>query len=192
LGRLLEVVRQSKPVQVPDDGVKKAYEANKDSFMEPETFRASHILVSDEETAKKAMERLKAGESFAKVAGELSTDPSTKTKGGDIGYFVKGQLIPEFETACESLKPGELSGIVKTQLGYHIIQLTEKKAPHQRPLEEVQDQIRKQLAAQQQQRQVELFVQELRTKAQVQIKEAPAVPAPASNRAAVPSKSPNS
>lgn len=196
LGRLLEVVRQSKQVQVPDEDVKKIYEANKASFMEPETFRASHILLKDEETAKKALERLKAGESFAKVAEELSTDPSTKSKGGDIGYFTKGQLIPEFEKACESLKASELSGIIKTQLGYHIIQLTEKKAPHQRPLEEVQDQIRRQLAAQQQQRQVESFVQQLRTKAQVQIKEAPsapAVPAPTSNQAVAPAaKTPNS
>ncbi len=198
LGRLLETIRQSKQVQVPDEDVKKIYEANKSNFMEPETFRASHILVADEETAKKAMERLKSGESFAKVAGELSTDPSSKTKGGDIGYFAKGQLIPEFEAACESLKPGELSGIVKTQLGYHIIQLTDKKSVHQRPLEEVQDQIRRQLGAQQQQRQVESSVQELRAKAQVQIKDSGAAPvspvAPAAQRqpAAVAPKSPNS
>ena len=198
LGRLLETVRQSKQIQVPDEDVKKFYEANKNNFMEPETSRASHILVADEETAKKALERLKAGESFAKVAGELSTDPSSKTKGGDIGYFAKGQLIPDFEKACESLKTGELSAIIKTQLGYHIIQLTDKKPAHQHPLEEVQDQIRRQLGTQQQQRQVESFVQELRAKAQVQIKDSgvapvsPAAPAAQRQPAAVAPKSPNS
>lgn len=178
LGRFLEILRQSGPPQVSEEEVTKFYNDNPNSFKEPETFRASHILVESEEQAKKALERLKAGESFAAVAQELSTDP-TKSKGGDIGYFSKGQLLPEFEAACEKLKPGELSGVVKTSLGHHIIYLSERRAARQRPLEEVKDQIQKQLAAMHQQRQVESYVQDLRARAQVKMQQPSSSPPPA-------------
>ncbi len=171
LGRLLEMIREGKGSDLGDADVAKAYEENKKFYVEPETFRASHVLVATEQEAQQVIDRLKAGEDFVKVAQELSTDP-TKTRGGDIGYFSKGQLIPEFEQACEKLQPGEISGVIKTQLGYHVIRLTERKAPRQLPLDEVKDQIRKQLATQQQQKQVETFIQQLRAKAQVQIKDA--------------------
>ncbi len=191
LGRLLEVLRDSKQVEVTDEEVRRIYEANKDSFKEPETFRASHVLAENEETAKKVLERLKAGESFAKLAEEVSKDVS-KAKGGDIGYFSKGQLIPEFEAACEPLKPGELSGVVKTSLGYHVILLTERKAARVRPLEEVRDQIRKQLAAQQQQRQIETYVQQLRAKAQIQFRDSAVSPKQVPKQATAPSQPTNS
>ena len=170
IGRLVESVRQSKAVEVSDEQIAQFYQANKALFREPESFRASHILLNSEEDAKKALARLKGGESFAKLAEELSVDP-TKTKGGDIGFFSKGQLIPEFEKACENLKPGETSGIVKSPLGYHIILLAERRGPRERSLDEVKDQIRRQLGAQGQQRQVEAFAQELRSKAQITIRE---------------------
>ncbi len=190
LGRLLEKAKDQESVKVTDQEVTQFYKDNRGSFTEPETFRASHILVDSEEAAKKALERVKSGELFAKVAQELSTDP-TKTKGGDIGFFAKGQLIPEFEEASFKLKPGEVSPIVKSSLGYHIILLTERRAARDRPLEEVQDQIRKQLASTRQQRQVESFVQELRAKAQIQILEpAPPAPAPSSSRLQSSSQSP--
>ncbi len=194
LGRLLETVRDGKTGQVTELEIAKNYEQNKSLYMEPETFRASHILVQTEQEAKKVFERLKSGEDFSKVAQEVSID-STKAKGGDIGYFSKGQLIPEFETACESLQPGQTSGIVKTQIGYHVIKLTEKKAARQLALDEVRERIRKQLSTQQQQQQVETFIQQLRAKAQVQIKNgnlaSKAVPAaPISNKPAAESAAP--
>jgi peptidyl-prolyl cis-trans isomerase C len=184
IGRLVEVVRQSKSVAVTDDQVAQFYEANKAIFKEPETFRASHILGRTEEEAKKALSRLKAGEPFPKLAEELSSDP-TKAREGDVGYFSKGQLIPEFEKACEDLKAGQTSGIVKSALGYHIILLAERRPPRERSLEEVKDALRRQLASQGQQRQVEAFVQELRSKAQITIREpfseaaSPSAPPPA-------------
>ena len=193
LGRLLETIKEGKADQISDDEVTKTYEQNKTLYVEPETFRASHILLATEAEADKAIGRLKAGEDFSKVAEELSIDPS-KAKGGDIGYFSKGQLIPEFEAACEPLQIGQISGVVKTQLGYHVIKLTEKKSERQLSLNEVKEQIRKQMSSQQQQRQVESFIQQLRSKAQVQIKNAGMAPSgtPAAGKPGAESAAPQS
>ena len=84
---------------------------------------ARHILVADEATAKKVRQLLVDGEDFAKVATQYSTDTATKDKGGDLGWFGKGKMVPEFEAAAFSLKVGEISQPIKSQFGYHIIQV---------------------------------------------------------------------
>ena len=183
LGRLLEGIRDSTSVQVTDQEVAQAYEANKASLANPETFRASHVLTDSEERAKKALQQIKGGTSFAEVAQEFSAD-SSKDNGGDIGFFSKGQVIPEFEEACRNLKVGEVSGVVKSSLGYHVILLTDRKPARERALEEVKDEIRKQLSEQKQKKHVETMVQELRAKAFIRIHEpfasSGSSPAPAS------------
>lgn len=177
LGRLLEVLREGAPVEVPAEEIAQFYKENEKRFVEPETFRASHILVSDEATAKKALERVKAGEPFAQVAQELSLD-TTKKRGGDIGLFTRGQLFPEFEKACEELKPGEISPVVKTPLGYHLILLTERRASRQVPMEEVEGQIRQQITTDKRQKSLEGIIQEIRKKAQIQVRQPFAVSSP--------------
>ncbi len=88
--------------------------------------RASHILVSSEDEAKFILSELKAGKEFSELARKYSSCPSGKS-GGDLGFFSKGQMVKEFEDAAFSMKPGAVSQPVRTQFGYHIIKVTEKK-----------------------------------------------------------------
>ncbi|MSP13965.1 MAG: hypothetical protein EXR62_13540 [Chloroflexi bacterium] len=91
-----------------------------------EQIHAEHILVSTQEDADKVLARLKAGEDFAKVAMEASTDPSAQTNGGDLGWFPRGMMVKEFEDAAFVLKPNETSGVIKSSFGFHIIRLLER------------------------------------------------------------------
>ncbi len=88
--------------------------------------KASHILVKKRSQAEKILEELKKGASFAKLAQKYSECPSKK-QGGDLGWFGRGKMVPEFEKAAFSLKKGELSDIVKTQFGYHIIKMNDTR-----------------------------------------------------------------
>lgn len=106
--------------------------------------RASHILVGTEEKANELLTRIKAGEDFATLAKENSTDTASAPQGGDLGFFGQGQMVPEFETAAYKLKVGEVSPVVKTENGYHIIKLTAIK--EKESLEKMKDQIKKTLS----------------------------------------------
>ena len=88
--------------------------------------KASHLLVKTEEEALKLKEEIAAGKEFAKAAMEVSLCPSGQN-GGDLGYFTKGQMVKEFEDAAFSMEIGEVSNPIKTQFGYHLIYLTDKK-----------------------------------------------------------------
>lgn len=109
-----------------EDEIIRYYEEHKDEFKSPEMWRASHILVSDEAEAKAAADELSKGADFAELAKKYSID-ATASRGGDIGFFRQGQLVPEFEKACMKLNVGQTGEILHTQFGYHIIKLTDKR-----------------------------------------------------------------
>jgi peptidyl-prolyl cis-trans isomerase C len=97
--------------------------------------KARHILVKEEAQAKDAKKRLDAGEDFAKVAEELSTDPGSKKRGGDLGWFTKERMVPEFSEVAFAQELNKISDPVKSKFGFHVIQTTEKRDTQ--PLEEV-------------------------------------------------------
>lgn len=115
-------------VKVPEDEVKKYYDENKEMFELPSPeIRASHILTETEEEAREILAKIKDGADFAELAKKYSKDPNSKDLGGDLGYFAKGKMVPEFEEAAFVLKPGEISDVVKSEYGYHIIKVTGKR-----------------------------------------------------------------
>ena len=121
-----------------DENERKAYdEAAKAQPPEPE-IHARHILVATEDEAKAALARIKAGEDFAKVAKEISKDPAGE--GGDLGWFTKDRMVPEFSAVAFTLEPGQVSDPVKTQFGWHIIKVEEKRMKTFPPFDQVKDQ----------------------------------------------------
>lgn len=108
-------------IKVTEKEIKDAYQKT-----QPE-IKARHILVADEKTAKEVIAKLNKGEDFAKLAKQYSTDTTSAQNGGDLGWFGTGKMVPEFEKAAYALKKNEISAPVKSQFGYHIIQLLDKK-----------------------------------------------------------------
>ena len=144
-------------ISFPEEDIIKYYDSHLEELRVSETVRASHILVrvdqnaseNDKQKAKQKAEdilqRLASGEDFAKVATEVSDDPSTNSKGGDLGFFPKGMMVKSFEDVAFALKPGTMSGIVETQYGYHIIKTTEKRPSYTASYDNVKARIRKYL-----------------------------------------------
>ncbi len=122
---------------------RKLYEETiKDKGLKPEPeVRARHILVPTEDEARKALARVKAGEDFAKVAADTSKDPGSGSEGGDLGFFSKDRMVPEFAEVAFRLEPGQLSEPVKSQFGWHVIKVEEKRMRPVPTFEDVKDQI---------------------------------------------------
>jgi foldase protein PrsA len=132
-------------ITVTEAEMKSFFEANKESFAQEEQVKASHILVKTEKEAKELKAKLAKGEDFAALAKEFSTDPSSKDNGGQLGYFPRGEMTAEFEKAAFTLKVGSISDPVKTEYGYHLIKVEDKRAPEAANFEKNQDQIREYL-----------------------------------------------
>lgn len=121
---------QTKSITASESEIKKYYEDNINDFENPIAIVAKHILVSTKEEAEIALDRIKKGETFEKVAKEMSTDKVSAERGGIIGPFKKGELVKEFEDVAFKLKKGEVSDIVETPFGMHIItKVSEEKLP---------------------------------------------------------------
>ncbi|UFS72003.1 peptidyl-prolyl cis-trans isomerase [Geomonas sp. RF6] len=153
----------------PTDAEMKAfYEKNKDKFNSGEQIKASHILVKSEDEAKQIEKELKGGASFEDLAKKHSMDAAAQ-KGGDLGWFGRGSMLPEFENAAFSLKEGQISPIVKTKFGYHIIKLTGKRPAGQRSYEEVKDQIKQALIPEKQQEVFKKLKEDLKKDAKITV-----------------------
>ena len=135
-------------VNVTDQQLRNAYSSALDNFRMPERVHVRHILIStenksdaDKKTLKSkaddVLKQVKSGGDFAELAKKYSDDKASAEKGGDLDWVVKGQMVPEFESAAFSLKPGETSGIVTSQFGYHIVQVLGKEPARVKPFEEV-------------------------------------------------------
>ena len=154
-------------VQVTEDEARALFDENQDKFTIGTQLRASHILVETEDEAKNIHDRITKGEDFAKLAKELSKDQGSAAKGGDLGYFGRGRMVPEFERAAMSLKPGEVSSPVRSRFGYHIIKLTDIKKGDQASFDQSKAAIQKQLQGQKQKALLDTFIEKLRAESKI-------------------------
>ena len=166
--------REVKKTVTPEAARKLYDDTVKTMKPEPEV-RARHILVEQEDEAKKAYQRVKGGESFEKVAEELSKDPGSKGDGGDLGFFAKDRMVAPFAEAAFKLEPGQISEPVKTQFGWHVIKVEEKRTKPIPPFEEMKEQVDQYLTRKAQQD----LVLKLRQNAKIERLDQPAADQPA-------------
>ena len=157
-------------VVITDEEIELFYTANKDKYMTPEVMRVSHILVLSKDDAYDILEEINSGVNFEDLARAKSVDP-TAQRAGDIGYFPKGQLLPEFEEACALLNIGEISGIVQTTLGYHIIKLTDRKPPQVRLLSTVKEDVKARLRVLEKKRLFNKLLEDIEERTTIEINE---------------------
>jgi peptidyl-prolyl cis-trans isomerase D len=151
---VVDVNRIRQSLQVSDDVLKQQYQANIQQYQVPNRVHVEHILFMTvgkttdaevEEVRKKAEEvlkQVKKGGKFEDLAKKYSEDPGSKDKGGDLNWITQGQTVPEFERTAFGLSPGQVSDLVKTQYGFHIIKVLEKETAHTKPFDEVKDSLR--------------------------------------------------
>jgi peptidyl-prolyl cis-trans isomerase D len=180
------LVNQAKLEQaavVTDADLLRVYNQNKDQFRTQDRVKVRHVLLTttgkskDEEVgirakAENLLKQIKGGADFAKLAKENSQDPGSAPSGGELGWINRGQTVPEFEKSAFSLKPGEISDLIKTQYGYHILQVEEKEAARLKPFEE----IKAELAANYRKARVAKDMQTLVDKADAALKKDPRHP----------------
>lgn len=130
-----------KNIDVTDEEVKEYFVANRDQFKKPEAMTASHILVEGEKEAEDILKEINDGMSFEDAAAKYSTCPS-KDRGGDLGEFTRGSMVPEFEEVAFNSELGLINKTVKTEFGYHIIKVVEKSEAETPSFEEVEDQVK--------------------------------------------------
>lgn len=178
--KMLEAALDGRLAVSPEQA-KKFYDENPDQFKRSEQVRASHILIGVQENADVAakaaakrkaeglLQQVKSGGDFAALAKEHSQDPGSAVKGGDLGFFERGQMVGPFDQVAFTLAPGATSDLVETQFGYHIIRVAEKKEAGAVPLADVRPQLEQYLQNQNRQREMASFVAALRAKGKVEV-----------------------
>jgi peptidyl-prolyl cis-trans isomerase C len=168
-------------VKVTEAQVEEYFHAHPEEMRRPEAVRASHILVLAEEgkasaeerqaareRAREVLARLRAGEDFAALARQYSQDGSAE-RGGDLGYFARGRMTPNFERAAFALPVGGLSGVVETPFGYHVIRVTDRQPPRTFTLAEIREPLRQRLEEQERERRSRELLEALRGEARIEI-----------------------
>ncbi len=174
--KLIDQEVKAKVVLPTDSEIEDFYKQNESEMVEPEQMRARHILIKVDENTdkKKALKRIKdilkevkkGKNNFAELARKYSEGP-TAPRGGDLGFFIRGQMVRKFEEAAFALKVGEISNVVETEYGYHIIQCIEKKASEKKSLEEVRDYLRNFIFQKRMEEYYEKWLRILRDKASI-------------------------
>jgi len=166
-------------VTVSDSDIRAFYENNPETFKQPERVKASHILIKVDPQADAAQKaeaqkkidlvqaKLQKGEDFGALAKEYSEGP-TGPKGGDLGYFTRGQMVKPFEEAAFAMKPGEVSGMVETRFGYHLIKVTDKSAETTVPYEDVKERLGEFLKQKKIQEEINVYVKRLEEKSKIE------------------------
>ncbi len=184
LAQKLMAMEMKGKIKVTDREIETYYNQHRREFSIPEAVKARHILIkvptgASKEVWEKARlkaesirKRIERGEKFAKLAKEYSDDPGSKNRGGELGFFSKGRMVPEFESAAFSLKPGELSNPIKTSFGYHIIQVEKRRKASMRPLSDVRFQIRRRLYRKRQEKIQDMLIKKLKARYPVKINKA--------------------
>ncbi|MBD3288044.1 hypothetical protein GF337_04505 [candidate division KSB1 bacterium] len=178
--KLLEREIVSEIKEVPTEQAREYYKENPKQFTEPTNARARHVLIkvsrdaSDTEISearKKAelvLQKAKSGADFATLARDYSEGPNAG-KGGDLGFFARGEMVKAFDQAVFSLQPGQISNVVRSELGFHVIKLEEYKDPEKIPFEKVEDKIKAFLAQKESNERFEEYINQLKKKAEIQI-----------------------
>jgi len=168
-------------VDISPEEVSSYYAANPDEFTQPESIRASHILIMVPETAgadaktaardRAAALRAEAlgGADFAALALENSDDKGSGAKGGDLGFFPRGSMVPPFEAAAFALEPGQISEVVESRFGYHVIRMTERRAAQPVPIEQVRGRLEQVLQQRQRQERVDSFLEGRKAEGKIEV-----------------------
>jgi len=160
INKLIEKLTEK--VILSDEEVKVYYDTHQNEFI---SVKASHILLDSKEEAEKMLQKVKGGENFAELAMQNSKDPSAKENSGDLGYFRYGDMVEPFETAAFALKPGEISEIVQTDFGFHIIKVEDSKLDK---FEDVKEQLKGNLLNDKKSTEYEKLLEEMRKNANIE------------------------
>jgi peptidyl-prolyl cis-trans isomerase C len=174
-----------KEPEVSEDEIRTYFDSNPQEFKESEQVRVRHILIKAEQNdpaekrqaaqqrARELLNRARGGEDFQQLAREHSEDVGSATRGGDLGFFPRGRMAKPFEDTAFNMKDeGELSGVVETQFGYHVIQFVDRQEARERSYEDARDQIRRRLAPQRQRDSYQGFIETVKGRHEIVINEA--------------------
>ncbi len=159
LSLLLDQILEER-IEISDEEMKEYFEEHKEDFAQEEQVEASHILVEDKETAFEVINKLNNGADFAELAKEYSIDEKTKDKGGELGYFGKGEMVKEFEEEVFAMEVNTISKPVETQYGFHVIKKTDHKPYQEANFEDVKEEVRQAILEQKKDEEYQKWLQE--------------------------------